>query len=50
MALGEDRWARVLGGQIGWLLEPLHRVDDDCSGSLAASGRVPVHNFEDINT
>ena len=29
---GGDRWARVLGGQIGWLTEPLHRVDADCSG------------------
>ena len=29
---GGDRWARVLGGQIGWLSEPLHRVDADCSG------------------
>ena len=28
-----DRWARVLGGQIGWLSEPLHRFDSDCSGS-----------------
>ena len=30
---GGDRWARVLCGQIGWLSEPLHRVDADCSGS-----------------
>ena len=29
---GGDRWARVLCGQIGWLSEPLHRVDADCSG------------------
>ena len=29
---GGDRWARVLCGQIGWLPEPLHRVDADCSG------------------
>ena len=35
-----DRWARVLGGQIGWLSSPLHRVDAD--GSLAAGGRVHV--------
>ena len=27
-----DRRARVLCGQIGWLSEPLHRVDVDCSG------------------
>ena len=30
---GGDRWARVLGGQIGWLSEPLHRFDADCYGS-----------------
>ena len=30
---GGDRWARVLGGQIGWLSEPLHRFEADCSGS-----------------
>ena len=30
---GGDRWARVLGGQIGWLSEPLHRFETDCSGS-----------------
>ena len=29
---GGDRWARVLCGQIGWLSEPLHRVDAECSG------------------
>ena len=29
---GGDRWARVLGGQIGWLSDPLRRVDADCSG------------------
>ena len=29
---GGDRWARVLGGQIGWLSEFLHRVDADCFG------------------
>ena len=29
---GGDRWVRVLGGQIGWLPEPLHRFDADCSG------------------
>ena len=23
---GGDRWARVLGGQIGWLSDPLRRV------------------------
>ena len=27
-----DRWARVLFEQIGWLSEPLYRVDADCSG------------------
>ena len=30
---GWDRWARVIGGQIGWLSEPLHRFEADCSGS-----------------
>ena len=30
--LGGDRRARVLYGQMGWLSEPLHRVDADCSG------------------
>ena len=28
---GGDSWARVLGGQIGWLPWPLHRVDADWS-------------------
>ena len=45
---GGDRWARVLGGQIGRLSEPLHLVDADSSGSLAASGRVLVHEFENV--
>ena len=31
-APGGDRWARVLGGQIGWLSEPLDRVDAGCFG------------------
>ena len=26
---GGDRWAQVLGGKIGWLSEPLHRLDAD---------------------
>ena len=30
---GGDRWARVVCGQIGWLSEPLHRFEADCSGS-----------------
>ena len=30
---GGDRWACVLGGQIGSLSEPLHRFEADCSGS-----------------
>ena len=47
---GGDRWARVLGGQVGWLSEPLHLVDVDCSGSLAPSGRVLVHEFENVVT
>ena len=28
---GGDRWARVLGGQIGWLSYPLRRVQAGCS-------------------
>ena len=28
---GGDRWARVLGGQIGWLSDPLSRVHAGCS-------------------
>ena len=30
---GGDRWARVVGGQIGWLSDPLRRVHGVCSGS-----------------
>ena len=32
---GGDGWAQVLGGQICWLSEPLHRFDADCSGSTS---------------
>ena len=32
---GEDGWARVLGGQIGRLPEPLHLVDADCCLGLS---------------
>ena len=28
---GGDRWARVLGGQIGWPSDPLRRVHAGCS-------------------
>ena len=28
---GGDKWARVLGGQIGWLSDPLRRVHGGCS-------------------
>ena len=28
---GGDRWARVLGGEIGWLSDPLRRVHAGCS-------------------
>ena len=38
-----DRWARVLGGRIGWLSEPLHLVDADCCQGLSAIGRALVH-------
>ena len=31
---GGDKWARVLGGQTGWLSEIIHRVDVECSGSM----------------
>ena len=30
-APGGDRWARVLGGQIGWLSDPFRRVHVGCS-------------------
>ena len=30
---GGDRWARVLGGQVDWLSDPLHRFEAYCSGS-----------------
>ena len=49
-APGGERWARVLGGQIGWLSEPVHLVEADCSGALAASGRILVHEFENVIT
>ena len=32
---GGDRWAGVLGGQIGWLSECLHPVDADCCLGLS---------------
>ena len=32
---GGDRWARVLGGQIGLLSEPLHLIDADCCLGLS---------------
>ena len=38
---GGDRGARVLGGQIGWLSEPLHRFDAGCSGA--------TNEFENAN-
>ena len=43
---GGDMWARVLGGQTGWLSELFHLVDADSSGSLAASGRALVQELE----
>ena len=39
---GGDRWARVLGGQIGCLSEPLHRFDAGFSGS--------INEFENVNS
>ena len=33
---GGDRWARVLGGQIGWLSGPLRRVHAGCSETGSA--------------
>ena len=39
---GGDRWARVHRGQIGWLSEPLHRVDADCSG-CSTNLKVQTH-------
>ena len=38
---GGDRWARLLGGQIGQLSLPLHRVDVECSGST----KLKIRNY-----
>ena len=46
--LGGDRWARVLGGQIGWLSEPLHLVDADCSGCMNLKMRTHGKNTKKI--
>ena len=47
---GGNRWARVLCRKIGWLSEPLHRVDADCSGctnlEMQTHGKhekIPLH-------
>ena len=40
---GGDRWARVLGGQIGWLSDPLRRVHAGCSESGS------TNEFENAN-
>ena len=45
---GGDRWARVLGGQIGWLSEPLHRVDADCSGCTSLKMWLPEKHGKKI--
>ena len=38
---GGDRWARILGGQIGWLSEPPHRVGANCSGCTKLNMLLP---------
>ena len=42
---GGDRWARVLGGQIGWLWDPFRRVHAGCSetGSTNEFGNAKTH-------
>ena len=46
---GGDKWARVLCGKIGWLSDPLHRVEADCSGCtslkmwLPEQEKIPPH-------
>ena len=42
--LGGDRWARVLGGQIGWLSDPLRRVHAGCSETGS------TNEFENANS
>ena len=37
-------------GRLADWSEPLHLVDTDCSGSFADSGRVLVHEFENVIT
>ena len=41
-----DRSARVLCGQIGWLSEPLHGVDADCSGCTNLKKQTHAKNTE----
>ena len=39
-----DRWARVLGGEIGWLSDPLRRVHAGCSETGS------TNEFENANS
>ena len=41
---GGDRWARVLGGQIDWLSDPLRRVHAGCSETGS------TNEFENANS
>ena len=41
---GGDRWARVLGGEIGWLSDPLRRVHAGCSETGS------TNEFENANS
>ena len=41
---GEDRWAQVLGGEIGWLSDPLRRVHAGCSETGS------TNEFENANS
>ena len=45
---GGDRWARIIGGQIGWLSESLHRFDADCSGS--SNLKMQAHGKHEKNS
>ena len=40
---GGDRWARVLGGQIGWLSDPFRRVHAGCSETGSTNLKMQTH-------
>ena len=41
---GGDRWARVLGGQIGWLSDLLRRVRAGCSETESTNALENVNS------